>query len=112
MKMNSSLVLNLFIIPFLMWGRLQQRHNSVAIDYCVSTGRDTFTLTDREIDENGLIVDPIKVVWTTESEFVTPPDLWHSHHNKSGVDAYACPIQDAGLVTQTRMNDIQFVGEN
>jgi gentisate 1,2-dioxygenase len=110
--MNSSLVLNSFINPFLVWGRSQQRHNSVAPDFCVSTGRDTYTLTGIEIDENGLIVDPIKVVRTTESEFVTHPDLWHSHHNESGEDAYVLPIQDAGLVTQMRILDIQFVAAN
>jgi hypothetical protein len=45
--MNSSLALNLFINPSLMWCRLPQRHNSVALDYCVSTGLDTYKLIGR-----------------------------------------------------------------
>jgi hypothetical protein len=48
-----------------MWGRLPQRHNSVALDYCVSIGLDTYKLIGRKIDENGQIVNPVKSVWTT-----------------------------------------------
>jgi hypothetical protein len=59
MKMNSSLVLNSYINSFLVRGRLHQRHNSVALDHCVSTGRGTYPLIGREIDENGRIVDPV-----------------------------------------------------
>lgn len=31
------------------------RHNSVALDYCVSAGPDTYTLIAKEIDENGIL---------------------------------------------------------
>ena len=92
--------------------QLPHRHNSAALDFCVSTGSDTYTLIGREIDEHGRITDPVKAVWTTGSVFVTPPGLWHSHHNESGEDAYVLPIQDAGLVTQMRILDIQFVTEH
>ena len=92
--------------------QLPHRHNSVAIDFCVSTGSDTYTLIGNEIDENDQIIDPVKAAWATGSVFVTPPGLWHSHHNESGEDAYVLPIQDAGFVTQMRILDIQFVEKN
>jgi gentisate 1,2-dioxygenase len=92
--------------------QLPHRHNSVAIDFCVSTGSETYTLIGNEIDENGRILDPVKVAWATGSVFITPPGLWHSHHNDSGEDAYVLPIQDAGLVTQMRILDIQFANKN
>jgi gentisate 1,2-dioxygenase len=92
--------------------QLPHRHNSVALDLCVSTGPDTYTLIGNEIDENGQIADPVKAVWAPGSVFITPPGLWHSHHNESGEDAYVFPIQDAGLVTQMRILDIQFVTAN
>jgi gentisate 1,2-dioxygenase len=40
--------------------------------------------------------------------FVTPPGLWHSHHNESGHPAHILPIQDAGLHTFLRTLDIRF----
>lgn len=92
--------------------QLPHRHNSVALDFCVSAGPDTYTLVGREIDERGHIVDPVKATWTTGSVFITPPGLWHSHHNESEEDAYVLPIQDAGLVTQMRILNIQFVTAN
>jgi hypothetical protein len=39
---------------------------------------------------------------------VTPPGLWHSHHNESGRSAHLVPIQDAGLHTYLRSLDIRF----
>ena len=42
------------------------------------------------------------------SAFVTPPGLWHSHHNESGSPAHLMPIQDAGLHTYLRTLDIKF----
>lgn len=91
-------------------GRMQKphRHNSIAIDYCVDAGPDTYTLIGKELDENGQIVDPIKAMWTPGSVFITPPGWWHSHHNDSGEDAIVLPIQDAGLVTYMQILDIQF----
>jgi gentisate 1,2-dioxygenase len=40
--------------------------------------------------------------------FVTPPGLWHSHHNESGSPAHILPIQDAGLHTYLRTLNILF----
>jgi gentisate 1,2-dioxygenase len=39
---------------------------------------------------------------------VTPPGLWHSHHNESGLPAHILPIQDAGLHTYLRTLNILF----
>lgn len=91
--------------------QLPHRHNSVAIDFCVSAGENTYTLIGDKIDENGRIIDPIKAMWSAGSVFITPPGWWHSHHNESGEDAIVLPIQDAGLVTYMQILDIQFVRE-
>lgn len=91
--------------------QLPHRHNSVAIDYCVSAGENTYTLIGTEIDANGHIVNPIKAMWKSGSVFVTPPGWWHSHHNESNENAIVLPIQDAGLVTYMQILDIQFVRE-
>ena len=89
--------------------QLPHRHNSVALDYCVAAGENTYTLIGKNIDENGHIIDPVKAMWTPGSVFVTPPGWWHSHHNESGEDAIVLPIQDAGLQTYMQTLDIQFV---
>ena len=91
--------------------QLPHRHNSVALDFCVTAGENTYTLIGKEIDENGHIIDPIKAVWTPGSVFITPPGWWHSHHNESGENAIVLPIQDAGLQTYMQTLDIQFVKE-
>ncbi len=85
------------------------RHNSVALDYCVAAGPDTYTLIGRELDDNGQIIDPIKAPWIPGCLFVTPPGYWHSHHNESETDAIVLPIQDAGLLTHMQVLDFQFV---
>lgn len=91
--------------------QLPHRHNSVAIDFCVTAGENTYTLVGDKIDSNGHIINPIKAMWTPGSVFVTPPGWWHSHHNESGDDAIVLPIQDAGLITYMQILDIQFVRE-
>lgn len=85
------------------------RHNSVALDYCVSAGPDTYTLISKDIDEHGELVNPIKAVWTAGSVFVTPPGWWHSHHNHSSEDAIVLPIQDAGIIMNMQVLDFQFI---
>ncbi|WP_373017226.1 hypothetical protein [Thiomicrorhabdus sp.] len=85
------------------------RHNSIALDYCVSAGPNTYTLIGKEIDEEGNIVDPIKAMWTPGSVFVTPPGWWHSHHNESDEDAIVLPIQDAGLIMNMQVLDFQYI---
>ena len=85
------------------------RHNSIAIDHCVSAGPDTYTLIGKEVDADGNIIDPIKAMWTPGSTFITPPGWWHSHHNHSDQDAIVLPIQDAGLVMNMQVLDFQLV---
>lgn len=46
--------------------------------------------------------------WEPRSIFITPPGLWHSHHNESGQPAHVLPIQDAGLHTYLRTLSILF----
>ena len=87
------------------------RHNSVALDLCVSASPGVYTLMGREIDSNGYIIDPIRCDWTPGGVFVTPPGYWHSHHNESDEVAWVLPIQDAGLYTHQRTLDIRFVDD-
>ena len=87
------------------------RHNSVALDFCIFANNESggiYTLMGEELDEDGWIKNPIKCYWETGSVFITPPGLWHSHHNETGEDAYVLPIQDAGLHTYLRTLNIQF----
>lgn len=84
------------------------RHNSIALDFCVSAGPDTYTLIGKRIDSQGNIIDPIRADWKPGTVFVTPPGWWHSHHNESDEDAIVLPVQDAGLHTQVQTLDIQF----
>jgi gentisate 1,2-dioxygenase len=84
------------------------RHNSIALDLCVSAGPDTYTMIGRDLDADGNIVNPVKAMWTPGSVFVTPPGWWHSHHNDSDEDAIVLPVQDAALHTQIQTLDIQF----
>lgn len=85
------------------------RHNSVAIDYCVSAGPDTYTMIGKELDADGKIVNPIKAMWKAGCVFITPPGWWHSHHNDSGEDAVVLPIQDAGLIMNMQILDFNYV---
>lgn len=84
-------------------------HKSVALDFVAYAAPGTYTLVGDKIDPvTAKIIDPIRVEWETGKAFVTPPGLWHSHHNESGEPAYIIPIQDAGLQTYLRTLDIQF----
>lgn len=85
------------------------RHNSIALDFVVSAGPDTYTLLGKELNEDGSIKDPVKAMWTPGSVFVTPPGWWHSHHNDSGEDAIVLPIQDAGLIMNMQLLDFHHV---
>jgi gentisate 1,2-dioxygenase len=91
-------------------GVVQQahRHNSVAIDHCVSAGPDTYTLIGKDIDADGNIINPIKAMWVAGATFITPPGWWHSHHNDSDQDAIVLPIQDAGLVMNMQALDFKL----
>ena len=81
------------------------KHNSVALDLCISCSDsdNIYTLIGDELDENGNIVNPIKVNWKQGEMFITPPSLWHSHNNTGNTLAYILPIQDAGLLLYQRI---------
>ena len=81
------------------------KHNSVALDLCISCSdsENIFTLVGDELDENGNILNPIKINWKESEMFITPPGLWHSHNNTGKTFAYILPIQDAGLLLYQRI---------
>jgi len=81
------------------------KHNSVAIDLCISCddSKNIYTLIGDELDENCDIINPKKVHWKTGGMFITPPGLWHSHNNTGDTYAYVLPIQDAGLLLYQRI---------
>ena len=81
------------------------RHNSVALDLCISCtdSENVYTLVGDELDENGNIVNPTTVNWKPGEMFITPPGLWHSHNNVGNTYAYILPIQDAGLLLYQRI---------
>jgi gentisate 1,2-dioxygenase len=84
-------------------------HKSVALDFVAYAAPGTYTLVGDKVDPiTKEIIDPIRIDWVTGKAFVTPPGLWHSHHNESGEPAFIIPIQDAGLQTYLRTLDIQF----
>ena len=85
------------------------RHNSIALDYCVTAGPDTYTLIGKEIDQHGNIINPIKAMWKPGCVFITPPGWWHSHHNNSDQDAIVLPIQDAGIIMNMQVLDFQYI---
>jgi len=85
------------------------RHNSVALDLCVSAEESgVYTLMGPELDDAGWVKNPIRCDWKPGAVFVTPPGWWHSHHNETGVPAWVLPMQDAGLYTYQRTLDIRF----
>lgn len=85
-------------------------HKSVALDFVVYASPGTYTLVGDKVDPiSKQIIDPIRVDWVSGKAFVTPPGLWHSHHNESNEAAFIIPIQDAGLQTYLRTLDIQFL---
>jgi gentisate 1,2-dioxygenase len=93
-------------------GQVQRahRHQSVALDLVADCEPGCFSLVGEAVDDDGEIIDPVRVDWEPGGAFVTPPGLWHAHHNESGHDAHIIPIQDAGLLTYLRALDIRFVG--
>jgi gentisate 1,2-dioxygenase len=81
------------------------KHNSVALDLCIhcTDSENIYTLLGDELDENGNIINPIKINWKQSEMFITPPGLWHSHNNIGNTHAYILPIQDAGLLLYQRI---------
>ena len=92
-------------------GALQapHRHQSVALDLVVDARPGCYTMVGQTLGRDGSIKDGIRVDWKPHSAFVTPPGLWHSHHNESGQPAHILPIQDAGLHTFLRTLNILFI---
>jgi gentisate 1,2-dioxygenase len=84
------------------------RHQSVAVDFVVDAKPGCYTLVGSHLDADGRIVAGERFDWEPHGVFVTPPGLWHSHHNESGHPAHILPIQDAGLHTFLRTLDIRF----
>jgi gentisate 1,2-dioxygenase len=102
-------------IIWAMFGRLPvgavqapHRHQSVAVDLVVDAKPGCYTLVGRSLGPDGRIKDGERFDWQPHAVFVTPPGLWHSHHNESGHPAHILPIQDAGLHTYLRTLDIRF----
>jgi gentisate 1,2-dioxygenase len=84
------------------------RHQSVALDLILDAAPGCYSLLGTRLDERGAIVDPVRVDWEPGGAFVTPPGMWHAHHNESGAPAHLIPVQDAGLQTYLRSLDIRF----
>ncbi len=95
-------------------GKVQpaHKHESIALDFIIECKPGCYTLIGDQIDDEGKIVNARRADWKPGSAFVTPPGLWHSHHNESGEDAHLLPIQDAGLHTYLRTLDIHFAREH
>jgi gentisate 1,2-dioxygenase len=91
-------------------GKVQppHHHESVALDFIIDCAPGCYTMVGSKIDESGKVLDGQRADWKPGSAFVTPPGLWHSHHNESGQPAHLLPIQDAGLHTFLRTLDIHF----
>jgi gentisate 1,2-dioxygenase len=88
------------------------RHQSVAVDLVVDAKPGCYTMVGKSLDKEGRVADGHRFDWEPHSVFVTPPGLWHSHHNESGHPAHLLPIQDAGLHTFLRTLDIRFSRAN
>ena len=85
------------------------RHNSVALDLCVTAANEgVYTMMGPELGVDGWVKDPIRCDWKTGGVFTTPPGWWHSHHNETDQPAWVLPMQDAGLHTHFRTLDIRF----
>jgi gentisate 1,2-dioxygenase len=88
------------------------RHQSVAVELVVDAKPGCYTMVGKSLDKHGHVADGQRFDWHPHSVFVTPPGLWHSHHNESGHPAHILPIQDAGLHTYLRTLDIRFARAN
>jgi gentisate 1,2-dioxygenase len=80
----------------------------VAVDLVVDAKPGCYTMVGKSLDKHGHVADGQRFDWHPHAVFVTPPGLWHSHHNESGHPAHILPIQDAGLHTYLRTLDIRF----
>ena len=84
------------------------RHQSVALDLIISAPEGCYTLVGRKLTKSGEIFAPMRIDWESGGVFITPPGMWHAHHNESAIPAYLLPVQDAGLQTHLTSLDIRF----
>ena len=107
-RLTRSLTHTLWaLIVYLPVGTEQKphRHNSVALDLVIDAPESAYTLVGKSLDAKGNIVNGERVYWKSGSVFVTPPGLWHSHHNDGDRDALLLPIQDAAFQSYMRTLD-------
>ena len=107
-QLTRSLTHTLWALMVYLPGGTEQKphcHNSVAIDLVIEAPESTYTLVGKSLDAEGNIINGERVYWKSGSVFVTPPGLWHSHHNESDQDALILPVQDASLHSYIRTLD-------
>ncbi|ELS01570.1 cupin domain-containing protein [Xenococcus sp. PCC 7305] len=107
-QLTRSLTHTLWALMVYLPGKSQQKphcHNSVAIDLVVEAPESAYTLVGKSLDADGNIVNGERVYWKSGSVFVTPPGLWHSHHNDSDQNALLLPVQDAAFHSYMRTLD-------
>ncbi len=107
-QLTRSLTHTLWALMVYLPGGTEQKphcHNSVAIDLVIEAPESAYTLVGKSLDAEGNIINGERVYWKSGSVFVTPPGLWHSHHNESDQDALILPVQDASLHSYIRTLD-------
>ena len=107
-QLTRSLTHTLWALMVYLPGGTEQkphRHNSVALDLVIVGSESAYTLVGKSLDEDGNIINGERVYWKSGSVFVTPPGLWHSHHNDSDLDAFILPVQDAAFQSYMRTLD-------
>ena len=50
------------------------------------------------LDDNGEIINPVRINWQAGAAFVTPPHLWHGHYSESSKPAIVMAVQEAAWV--------------
>ncbi|MDJ0571112.1 MAG: hypothetical protein QNJ53_18970 [Pleurocapsa sp. MO_192.B19] len=107
-QLTRSLTHTLWALMVYLPGGTEQkphRHNSVALDLVIDAPESAYTLVGKSLDAEGNIINGERVYWKSGSVFVTPPGLWHSHHNDSDRDALILPVQDAAFQSYMRTLD-------
>ena len=107
-QLSRSLTHTLWALMVYLPGGTEQKphcHNSVALDLVIDAPKSAYTLVGKSLDAEGNIINGERVYWKSESVFVTPPGLWHSHHNDSPQDALILPVQDAAFQSYMRILD-------
>ncbi len=87
---------------------MPHRHNSIAVDIVLECSVGAFSRLGWKLDKFNQIIDPVEVPWESGAVFVTPPGIWHSHHNKTTKPALVTAVQDATLHEYLHTLDILF----